>query len=186
MVGGLKVSAVNLDKWHADFRRFGAELTNQTMKRAFNRIEKEFYKDEKEIFKNKGGKGGKWPDLSDKYRKWKERYYPGRPMMVLHGDLINSLTGGAGSVSHYSKIGDRWVVKLGTDVKSKGSFDYPTAHQTGQAVGGKTRKTVDPTDQMMRIYLLQIQKEIVKAANNRPTCFERIAKYKPEPYWDKK
>jgi len=38
----------------------------------------------------------KWVPLTEKYRKWKERKYPGRPMLTLEGKLYAAATGGPG------------------------------------------------------------------------------------------
>lgn len=44
-------------------------------------------------FATGGGRGGKkWAPLSRAYSRWKERVAPGRPILVLTGDLVLSLT----------------------------------------------------------------------------------------------
>lgn len=44
-------------------------------------------------FATGGGRGGKkWAPLSRAYSRWKERVAPGRPILVLKGDLVLSLT----------------------------------------------------------------------------------------------
>lgn len=53
----------------------------------------------KELFEAKeavwfASKGrGSWPPLSADYAAWKAKAFPGRPLMVLHGDLREQLTG---------------------------------------------------------------------------------------------
>ena len=47
----------------------------------------------KEQFNGRGvGPAGQWQPLSDAYRKWKEKKFPGQPLLVRSGDLIQSLT----------------------------------------------------------------------------------------------
>lgn len=49
---------------------------------------------ERKQFDSEGAYGsGGWEPLSPKYAEWKGRNYPGRPIMVLSGDLRESLTG---------------------------------------------------------------------------------------------
>ena len=45
-------------------------------------------------FASEGGTGraGRWAPLSDRYRAWKQRYYPGRKILELTGRLRDSLS----------------------------------------------------------------------------------------------
>jgi phage gpG-like protein len=49
----------------------------------------EFYKREADFFAAEGE--GAWEPLSPNYAKWKAKYYPGQPLLVLRGDLRSSL-----------------------------------------------------------------------------------------------
>jgi len=50
-----------------------------------------------EVFTSEGGASGEqWEDLSEPYATWKEENYPGMPIGVLTGALMESMTGGEG------------------------------------------------------------------------------------------
>lgn len=80
----------------------GEEIFN----RAFNRIDSlsdlrplypeviaAFYQFETEQFNTEGAAGGqKWTPLSPVYEEYKERNYPGQPILQAEGDLMASLT----------------------------------------------------------------------------------------------
>lgn len=46
--------------------------------------------------KGKLMEGKKWEPLTEKYRKWKAKKYPGKPMMYLSGKLFSAAEGGPG------------------------------------------------------------------------------------------
>lgn len=80
----------------------------EVFSRAFNRLEagiddfrsiwpnvaKEFYAIEHEQFESEGSHGasGKWAPLSPAYKKWKEKHFPGQPILKLTNSLYESLT----------------------------------------------------------------------------------------------
>lgn len=60
-------------------------------------IRENFIENEERQFSSEGHHAsGGWKPLSPKYADWKERHYPGRPILVLSGALRESLTGGSG------------------------------------------------------------------------------------------
>lgn len=72
----------------ADFRRFWTEL-----------FAPQFFKDIQDNFASEGGFVGGWRALSPKYAAWKLKHYGNRPILVLKGDMRESLRmGGRGSV----------------------------------------------------------------------------------------
>lgn len=74
-----------------------------------------------EQFDTEGAHGGKaWAPLSPAYAAWKAQHYPGRPILVLTGQMRSSLTGGRGVV-----IPERHELTFGTPVS------YARYHQTG-------------------------------------------------------
>ena len=69
------------------------------------------------------GQAGGWPALSPGYAAWKERHYPGRPILVREGDLLRSLTS------------DMDVVEIHPTRMAAGSTsDYGARHQRGEGV----------------------------------------------------
>jgi len=185
----IEVTAPNLNKWEADATRFDYDIDHVAMIQAFKRIIKLFHRWQRKAFRSGGSiqKSGAHAALSDSYREWKERNYPGRPIMVLTGKLRKSMTGGEGGMSTYGRLGREWYLKIGTTVKSGDNYDYPLAHQEGSAKGGKVRKTIDPTDREMQLWLREIQKEIIKVAKRHPTFIDSIRGLSSTPArWNKK
>jgi phage gpG-like protein len=89
--------------------RFEAEISGEEFfDRSFNRITEFiddfrsvwpfviewFYSTEHEQLDSEGAKGahGIWKRLTSKYFAWKEKHYPGKPIMQLTGKLYASLT----------------------------------------------------------------------------------------------
>lgn len=184
---GVKATAKNLDQWTMDGSRFGAELTPKAINKALKEIKKTFYKYNKEMFSNQGAdnKAGQWAELTPEYRAWKNKHYPGRPIMVLTGELQKSLIGKGNNSIAYPVIKPKSSkIKLGTNII------YAEYHQKGIRSGRKRklkRKTIDPSDKQMAVYLKAIQRQIVEHARNRHGTF--IDEWKslgPSPTWDKK
>ena len=72
--------------------------------------------------------GLKYSPLKPKYKKWKERHYPGRPILVLTGAMKEASEGGAGSVTEITKT----TVKFGVDIDQ---IEYARIHQLGGSTG---------------------------------------------------
>ena len=59
---------------------------------AWKRIADDFLKVEARLFGSEGASGGeKWAPLSPAYAEWKEKHYPGKPILEREGDLMRSL-----------------------------------------------------------------------------------------------
>lgn len=72
------------------FEGFDAQMSD--MAEAFDLITEDFYEVEKEIFA-KGGVPEPFRPLDPAYAKWKDRHFPGKPLMRLHDNLYKALTG---------------------------------------------------------------------------------------------
>lgn len=81
----------------------------------------EFYKREQQLFNAEGE--GAWPGLSPTYSAWKSKYYPGQPLLVLHGDLRSSLVARLSTYAIYED--EPQALTLGSAVP------YGNAHQYG-------------------------------------------------------
>jgi len=90
-----------------------------------------------------GGGSKPWEPLSAKYAEWKARTHPGKPLMVLEGNLRASLTGPNSSGS-IKKVAPKQLT-LGTSVKNKSGYHYPYAHQYGLG-NNKVRELIDISD----------------------------------------
>lgn len=172
------VQGVNIKQWMVDVNRFGTAIDSARVWGIIARdIDERFRLVENEIFTTEGGAGfhGRWPALSDKYRAWKEKHFPGRKIMVRTGRLKRALTKKGGEhIGFASKIASGWIVTLGADVETNEGFDYPEAHQKGTAAGGKVRRTVDPNRDASRAFIRVIHGEIVNQARGRTIFVDRI------------
>lgn len=74
---------------------FGAALDIQPpeLKKMAELCDVAFLAHEKKLFASEGASGGeRWNPLSEQYRRWKKRHYPGRKILSLTGKLRKSLT----------------------------------------------------------------------------------------------
>jgi len=75
------------------FRKFADNVKD--LSEAFREIAQDFHQTvERKQFESEGAYGsGGWAPLSEEYASWKAKNFPGRPLMVLSGDLKESLMG---------------------------------------------------------------------------------------------
>lgn len=96
---------------------------------AFEQITQSFYEGEERQFASQGAAGsGGWKPLSSAYKKWKDRRYPGRPLLVMTGALRDALTSKSGPGAVY--VIERKRLTMGTDLEvaqyhQKGSSRMP-------------------------------------------------------------
>lgn len=108
------------------------------LKPAYKQIADNFREVEKVTFANQGGRR-KWTPLSPNYAKWKSKKYPGKPIMVLTGDLKNSLINQGGD---HVEIYTRKSLTIGSKVK------YGNVHQFGSRKRKIPRRPpIDPRSQ---------------------------------------
>jgi phage gpG-like protein len=120
---------------------------------AFNQIARVFREAESEQFDSLGARGGtEWPPLSTRYRKWKEKRYPGRPILVLSGRTRESLTRRTGD-SYFTADSHRMTI--GTKVP------YARFHQSGTRRMPK-RPIIALTKDDVREFGRQIQLHVMK------------------------
>lgn len=75
-------------------------------------------------FASKGASiGTSWPALNAKYARWKQKEFPGKPMLVRSGRLVNSLIGKTNDTVDPNNTGNKIV--FGTTVP------YAGIHQLG-------------------------------------------------------
>lgn len=96
--------------------------------------------------------GMKWPQLNEKYAEWKERNYPGQPLLVRTGALKSSMTeqGASGNITVISKIG----AVFGSSVS------YGIYHDKGGSKIPK-RNFSEVSERRKQIWINQIGKNIV-------------------------
>lgn len=97
------------------------------------------------------GEGQRWPQLSDRYRAWKERRYPGKGILERTGALKKSMIE-QGAPGNISIIG-----------KASGTFGTTINYGIYHDKGGKRipiRNFSEPSDRRRQIWLDQIEKDI--------------------------
>lgn len=89
-------------------------------------VAEDFYQVEEEQFATEGRFSGGWEQLSERYKAWKERHYPGQPILVLTGALREAFTSpnARGSICWLDH--DSMMVGVSLDV-----LPYAAYHQTG-------------------------------------------------------
>jgi phage gpG-like protein len=96
-------------------------------------INARFEEIERELFESEGSSGATgWRPLSGAYQRWKEKNYPGQPLMQLTGNLMRSLTGSFNPDAVFEMTTDTYI--RGTTVP------YAVHHQL------RSRPVIDLTD----------------------------------------
>jgi len=108
-----------IDRVKKALNRIRAKVKN--LKGAWPQIRDEFYRIEQKRFDSQNK--GRWKPLSPRYASWKEANHPGKPIMVLTGDLKRTLTS-LTSGSIYNPTPNS--LTLGTSKK------YALTHQHGR------------------------------------------------------
>jgi phage gpG-like protein len=118
---------------------------------AWEVIATSFQRAERRQFATEGAyASGGWAPLSPKYAAWKERHYPGQPILVLTGDLKRSLTERPFGI----EVIEPQRMRIGSDV------EHGAYHQGG---GGNLprRRPVELTESLRRSWVKTIQRWIV-------------------------
>lgn len=129
-------------------------------------IRDDFIAGEREQFKTEGGSGsGGWPPLSPVYKAWKDRHYPRRPLLVLNGRLLMSLTNKNNADMVYEK--GKLSLKLGTKIP------YAIYHQTGTSKM-PARPPIELTERQKTLWPKLIQEYLFKTGQALQTPDDRI------------
>jgi len=122
----------------------------KNLKPVFRMVAENFRELERITFEKRGIRT--WKPLSKKYKKWKKKNYPGKPKMVLKGDLKRSLTQKGGK--HIERI-KRQSLEMGTSDK-KGQW-----HQLGK---GRlpVRKVINPRVKDRKEWINMIRSFIIE------------------------
>jgi phage gpG-like protein len=119
-------------------------------------IEDDFYALVSRQFATEGVEGGgRWPELTAEYGKWKAMHYPGKPILERTGELMASLTspGAPGAV----RVEERKTLTLGTTVP------YAIFHQTGTRKMAR-RPEIQLTEPFKRTAMAHVQGYLVQMA----------------------
>ena len=120
-----------------------------------NRNHSNFRKTEERIFNGQGAYGSRsrWVALSPKYKEWKDRYYPGKPILQMTGNLKASLT--KKSPNHIEIITKNSITLGSNDPKFKW-------HQKGTTSGIPARPPIVFTEYQGQKWAKIIKDEILK------------------------
>lgn len=88
--------------------------------------------------------GGKWPDLNPTYKSWKARKFPGRPMLVRTGKMMDSFT----------------FTSSKNDMRIGNTAEYFEKHQKGEGV--PQRIVMALTDERRKAAVEILSKELSK------------------------
>jgi phage gpG-like protein len=131
----------------------GAEERISDLRPVWRSVARVFFHHERRQFESEGAWfGTRWPPLSPRYKAWKEKHYPGKPMMVLTETLKRSLTSFRSPYLHYRAT--RRFLELGTKVP------YALKHQVGDGVPkrpivGMTREEKAQMVKVLKSYILK-------------------------------
>jgi phage gpG-like protein len=122
-------------------------------------IEADFYAQVARQFKTEGVAGGdRWVSLSESYGAWKEKNYPGKPILQRTGDLIDSLTNP--NSANGVRIEERKTLTLGS------TLPYALYHQTGSEDGKHPprRPEIQLTEAFKRTTMAHVQGYLLQIA----------------------
>lgn len=127
-VGRISLEVDGVAEFDRTFARYDAVFSDLTG--IWPDVRDEFHKIEAEQFASEGsaGGGGRWKDLSDRYKAQKIKRYGSKPILQASGALMESLTGD-GPGSYYSATK--------TEMAVGSVIPYGIYHQRG---GGKLPK----------------------------------------------
>jgi phage gpG-like protein len=123
-------------------------------------IEDDFYALEKDQFKTEGAEGGeRWKELSEGYAYWKEKEYPGKPILERTGDLKKSLT--SPNDPNTVRIEERKTLTLGTRIP------YAIYHQSIEPRTSNLprRPEIMLTEEFKRTVMHHVQTYLVQIAS---------------------
>lgn len=118
---------------------------------AFDEIGDSLARAERRQFHSEGAYGsGGWAPLSSRYAAWKERHYPGKPILERSGELLDSLTQRPFGID----VVDAHVAVFGS------GLEYGPYHQSG-AGNLPVRKPIDIPESLRRRWVKIVQLFIV-------------------------
>ena len=124
------------------------------------RIKKIWAKDNLRTFKTKGRSIKEtWPKLSPEYASWKKRHYPSKPLLVLKGDLRDSVSNPKSRLMVYNTTGGRQLI-LGTRVPYASAHNYGTKKLP-------MRKFIKVTQAMTNTWANEMRKDVELASKGK-------------------
>jgi phage gpG-like protein len=128
----LDIETVGDERFVRGFNRYVSMMKD--FRPVFDDIREDFQAIEKRVFRAQGTPESFAP-LSEKYKKWKDRHYPGKPIMQLRGYLVGAMTGDTADTINRQR---KKEAEFGT------TLPYAHRHQMG-TLGMPQRKFVQIT-----------------------------------------
>jgi len=119
----------------------------------FKKLGEDFRETQKAVFKKQGANEGLpgWKPLSRGYKKWKDKHYPGKPILTLTGAMKQSLT---------RKNNSNHIERISKNTFEIGTKDFKAIiHQRGGRKLPK-RKVVDLSEPQKRRWVQIAHREI--------------------------
>lgn len=126
---GLRLSITGEDQYARFFDVMADEVTH--LKEPLSRVSKRLTQTVGQQFLTEGAHGGgKWRPNSTPYQQWKDETYPGRPLLVLSGDMRAAfLVHGQRELTDQRLV---WGIDDQTDHEGHRIADRALAHQAGE------------------------------------------------------
>jgi phage gpG-like protein len=147
VVTALEINVAGIDVMARQLARYIDRVDD--LRPALHRIARNLAAHNAENFDTEGVTGvyGRWAPLSPKYRAWKEKHYPGKPILVRTGALRRELTGSPLGIEDVTTRS----IRMGTNVP------YARYHQTGTHRMPR-RQPVSLNEQMRRDMVKTLQR----------------------------
>lgn len=127
---------------------------------AFHELAESFVEVQRQQFRTEGGYGsGGWAPLAPSYAAWKERHYPGQPILQRTGDLYRSLVG---ENSLHVRVVESHFLLIGSGV------DYGAFHMRPGPHGRPARKPVELPESVRRSWVRTLQRFLVEGDRGTP------------------
>lgn len=138
---GLSIEMLGEERFVRGFSRVSSEIKN--FEPLFRLVLDDFREMEARIFDSEGSSEGegRWQSLSDEYREWKEKNFPGRSIMQLNGYLHAALV--SRSTGTVEKI---------NQTQAEFGVDLPYAHRHQMGYKMPMRRIVQVNDTRKKVW----------------------------------
>ena len=127
-----EIETVGAERFIRGFNRYVEDI--QDFSEAFELLYLDFLELEGRNF-GAQGTPAPWAALSPNYAKWKAKHAPGRPILVLRGDMRAALTSRTGASGQIKEIDGRGkTARYGTSLKIASYHQYGTRHMPARPV----------------------------------------------------
>jgi hypothetical protein len=125
----MRMTITGEEQYARFFDAMASEVTD--LREPLSRVSKRLTETVGQNFLTEGAHGGgRWQSNSTAYQQWKDQAYPGRPLLVLHGDMRAAfLAHGQRELTATRLV---WGIDDQTDSEGNRIADRALAHQAGE------------------------------------------------------